>query len=108
MPPLLNDVVILGLAVWRLSSLISRESGPFNMFTLLRFRAGVVYNKMSEEIPSSELSRGILCLWCVSIWISVPLGIVYFFFPIWTVFSCIPFAISALAILIDGHISREV
>ena len=103
-----TDIIILGLAVWRLSSLISRESGPYNIFALLRFRAGVVYNKMSEEIPSSELSKGILCLWCVSVWISIPLGILYFFLPMFTIFACIPFAISALAILVDGHIGREV
>jgi len=103
---MLPDIIALGLAVWRLSSLISRESGPYNIFALLRFRMGVVYNKMSEEIPSSELSRGILCLWCVSIWISIPLGVLYFFFPIWTVLACAPFAISAIAIVVDKHVGE--
>jgi hypothetical protein len=102
------DVIVLGLAIWRLSSLISRESGPYNIFALLRFRTGVVYNKMSEEIPSSELSRGILCLWCVSIWISIPLCALYFFFPVWAIFMCLPFAVSAVAILADGCVDRGV
>jgi len=63
--------VVLALAVWRLSSLIARESGPFDLFTKLRHFLGVRFDEKSEPIATNSISEGVLCMWCNSIWVGL-------------------------------------
>ena len=97
------DIAVISLAVWRISSLLSREDGPFYIFSKIRHLAGVEYDINSKPIPKNELSRGLLCLWCTSIWVSVVFCVIYFLWPSWTVMMLTPFAVSTIAIVIDGH-----
>jgi hypothetical protein len=58
------------LAVWRLSSLIANEDGPFDIFARFRLRAGVYYDVDNNPIGGNVFARGLLCVWCVSIWVA--------------------------------------
>ena len=51
------------LATWRISHLIAREDGPFDVVLRARARAG-----------SSVLGRLMDCPYCVSIWAALPLA----------------------------------
>jgi len=61
-------MLTLILATWRLTSLIHREDGPARMFEKLRHLLGVRYNAYSIQYATNNLSEGILCFWCSSVW----------------------------------------
>jgi hypothetical protein len=97
----LVEIVVLGLATFRLASLLVNEDGPFLMFLRLRLKAGVIYwntetmvvygNKMAIEeaqhgrlydlevatSASNEFAKALNCVWCSSIWVSLFLTIPY-------------------------------
>ncbi|MBZ4188694.1 DUF1360 domain-containing protein [Niabella beijingensis] len=51
------------LAVWRITHLIARENGPFDVVLFLRRKAGRgFWGKLMD------------CFYCLSIWISLPAG----------------------------------
>jgi hypothetical protein len=52
------------LVIWRLTHLLSKEDGPFDVIFLLRKRAG-----------ASFWGSLLDCFYCLSIWISLPFGI---------------------------------
>lgn len=61
----MTTLVLYSLAVWRLSSLISREDGPGRVFAHVRRAAGT-----EREGEISSLADGIQCMWCVSVWVA--------------------------------------
>lgn len=90
----LVELLIYTLATWRISSLISTEEGPFNIF-----------GKFREVLPSdSFLENLISCIWCLSVWIA--LGWVGFIalFPSIAIWVALPFALSAGAIIVDSMV----
>jgi hypothetical protein len=48
------DLLVLCLATWRLAYMVTRESGPFDVFTTLR-----------ERLPLGGLTS---CIYCASVW----------------------------------------
>ena|ERR1700736_2164289 len=58
--------LIVSLAVWRITHLLSKEDGPFDLIFCLRKGAG-------EGVWGELLD----CFYCLSIWISLP-------FALWT------------------------
>lgn len=61
-------LITLGLAVWRLASMVSEE----RIFQWFRTLLGVVHNDDGEVVGYTRgfLSEGVTCLWCTSIWIT--------------------------------------
>lgn len=57
-------ILLLGLATWRLTSLVLFEPGPFRVFAKLRHLVGV--NKPGEITGLRELFT---CPWCMSVWL---------------------------------------
>jgi hypothetical protein len=51
------------LAVWRITHLLSRENGPWNMFLRMRARP-----------PDSMPKRLLSCFYCLSVWVALPFG----------------------------------
>lgn len=52
------------LAVWRITHLLGKEDGPFNIIYLLRKKAGAgFWGKLMD------------CFYCLSIWTALPFGI---------------------------------
>jgi Protein of unknown function (DUF1360) len=52
------------LAVWRLTHLLSKEDGPFNLIFKLR-----------KQIGQGFFGALLDCFYCLSIWIAIPFGI---------------------------------
>lgn len=107
-PPTGVELAVMGLAAWRLSSLLGNvdEHGPYDALTQLRAAAGVVFGE--DNIPTydplaprwkQELTKGILCHWCNSVWIGGAIGVAYAILPTVTVTLCLPFALSTLVII---------
>jgi len=98
------DYLILALATWRIANLLTYEDGPFAAFERLRYRLGVRHDDYGRH-AKNELARGLLCLWCNSVWVGVALTVAYWLTPA-SRWLALPLALSAAAILIDGAIGK--
>ena len=57
--------LVLGiLAVWRVTSLVGSEDGPWGVFAKLRSSAG-----------DGVVGKGLACFYCLSLWIALPFGL---------------------------------
>lgn len=59
------------LAVFRLTRMIQRDDLPFELMAKLRDHAGVEYNPYGVPHGTTELSKAISCVWCLSIWVAL-------------------------------------
>lgn len=66
---------ILIAANWRLTSLFVKEDGPFDIFAHIRKLVGVYYDLESVAHGKNVVSKAMLCLWCFSIWVAIPLAL---------------------------------
>ena len=64
-------LLIAALATYRITLLINKESGPFDLFGRFRTWAGVTYDQYSNPVSSGQLSEAILCPFCLSVWIGI-------------------------------------
>jgi hypothetical protein len=96
------NLLLLGLATWRLSSLLVNESGPWDMFASLRHMAGVRFDDLSQPYAESMLGNMLMCVWCSSLWVGLGFGLAYLFLPIlvWAI-PAWALALSTLAIAIQ-------
>lgn len=100
------DLLLLTLATWRLSSLLVSEDGPFDIFQRLRDALKVYPVKVNDEITckAERPAFGMFCcVWCMSVWCSAILLVLYQFAPvvIWWL------AISALVIVLQERIFKH-
>lgn len=94
-------LIILGLATWNISSLLVREDGPWHILSRLRHLAGVRYTPEQEVYGETHFAELFTCVWCMSRWVALALGILFFFFPVPTAYICIILSLSTIAILVD-------
>jgi hypothetical protein len=99
-----TNLLILILAVWRISSLLVNEDGPFNVLGRLRHRLGVRFDEYSQPYGENELAKALTCTWCTSIWVGVAFAVLYALAPTAVLICSLPFALSAGAIVVDGVI----
>ena len=110
------DFLILGLAAWRLASLLVAEQGPGGLFARLRYAAGLrqtVVSAPGQEpqiatVAGNWLAEGLTCVWCVSVW-TAALFVVGGLVPYLSVllyWLARLLAVSALAIVVHEVISR--
>ena len=71
---LLVEVIILGLAGWRLAALLSYERGPWDVFLRMRKALDFEHNEHGEPVawPNTFLGNLFNCVWCLSLY-TVPL-----------------------------------
>lgn len=100
----ITEFAILALATWRITSLIHSEDGPNNVFDWARHKLGVRFNELNQIYASNEVAKAVLCPWCLSIWIGVALALLWSVFPGLAIGFSLPFACSAVAILIHERI----
>lgn len=74
----LLTLLILILATWRISSLLTNEDGPYKILVRLR-----------------KLTKAFDCLWCMSIWVGLLITGLYWYKPGLVTLLCLPFALSA-------------
>lgn len=63
------ELVVFSLLTWRLSSLLAKEDGPFELFARLRDRVGVRFDDYSHCIGKNVVAQGLCCVWCSSVWV---------------------------------------
>lgn len=96
-----TPLLLYGLATWRMSSLLVRERGPWDLFVRVRALAGISHTEEGKpfEIPDNVLAGILSCTWCCSVWVAIPWAIAY---PgTWIEKIAAVFAISAVAIIVD-------
>ena len=98
-------IIVLGLATWRISALLTREAGPFHMFEKLRELAGIEHDQEGnvQMIPHKFFAELLSCVWCNSIWAGTFWTIMLISLPKVAPWIALPFALSTLAILLDRH-----
>jgi hypothetical protein len=99
----LVDLVILGLAVGRLSRMLAYvdEGGPWNILHKLRHLIGVRYDEQSNPYGTNTFANGALCVVCNSVWFGVFVAVTYAIIPELAVLIFLPLALSDIAILLE-------
>ena len=59
---MIGEFIVGTLATWRLASLLTREEGPYSLFSRLR---GAPVER--------GLRRALHCFYCASVWVAVPI-----------------------------------
>jgi len=94
----LIPMLIMAIAVWRITRIFCFENGPFELF--LKLRVMLYKNEMGSLIS---------CFHCLSVWVSILL--VLSFFPV-TLFSipqtfCVAGIASIIQLLINNNNEKE-
>jgi len=86
------------LATYRLTSLLHRELGPFNMMVWIRKRFGIVHDSegFPHGYPNTLFGKLFECFMCLSVWVGTMAAIVMLVGGWWLL---LPFALSGGAIL---------
>jgi len=95
--------LVLALATWRISSLVSEEDGPWAVLAKLRHVLGVRYDEHNWPYGENEIAETLICMWCVTPWIGLIWALFYLLVPDVAFYVAMPFALSAAAILINAR-----
>ena len=98
------ELIILSLATWRVSYMLVEEQGPAEIFDKLRYKIGVQHTDEGVPFAWNWFAELFTCVWCMSVWV----GTIFFVVDALTGWAWvgIPFALSALSILIHEVIDR--
>lgn len=104
----LVDFLILGLATWRMASLLAREAGPFDVFLRIRKLSGITHDdeKNVVMVPERFFAQMISCVWCNGLYIATFWTLCRLLTP-FAIWFASPFALGALAIWVDSRASRD-
>lgn len=103
----LVSIIALPFAVWRLSSILVSESGPFDMMDKLRYRVGIRYNEYNQVYGTNTFADLFTCIWCMSVWVSAILVIITMANDFIGAMINVALAGSCIAILIDTILEKE-
>lgn len=98
------EFLILSLATWRLSSLLvePEDDGPWELFGKFRQLMGVKHDENTGLFYGKNfIAQALLCVWCISIWVGLGLGITYLMWGDPAVYFAFPFALSGAAIIVE-------
>jgi len=98
------DILLFGLATWRISSLLAAEAGPFDIFDKLRRLVGVTYDEAGVLCCKNVLATGVTCLWCNSVWVGAGLALLAWLWPE-AYWLALPLALSAITILVQEAVT---
>lgn len=103
------EILIIGMATWRLSSILVNEDGPKYWMKDFRQWAGISYDSFGRmEAVKETLLAGILsCLWCCSVWVGGGFAIAYYFSPLITLKIATALSFSTVAIVIESMLVRR-
>ncbi len=99
------NFLIAALAVWRLTSLLVNEDGPFGVLEKLRHFIGVRWDERSELYGANIVARAFICPWCLSIWTGALGAIIIAPSLVW--YPIYVLALSAVAIIIEETVNGE-
>lgn len=98
----LEHFIIAALATYRLTRLIHKEDGPFDIAARFRTWAGIKFDEYSNPYSTGQLSAAINCPYCLSVWIGIGVTILLGIAALLNVetialYLLLPFALSGLA-----------
>lgn len=98
-----HNLLILALAVWRLSALLVYERGPFDVFVAIRKKAGIGHDNSGrpDMWPDRYFAKLLSCVWCLSVQIAIVVTILFAILGNLVIIVLMPFALSALAIALE-------
>lgn len=99
------EFVILSLAVWRISALLTYEFGPANVFG--RLRGWVEFVDGKQPTTPGSLTQLANCPLCMSLWVSLFAFAVFAWQPVLTLAVSIPLALSGLSSIIERHLGQS-
>ena len=102
----MSELLILGLATWRITSLLVTEDGPYDIFGRLRAFLGVRYDEYNSPYGTNVIAQGLLCMWCASVWVGLGFTFIYLANCKVALGLAFPFALSAAAVLVDMLVSK--
>jgi hypothetical protein len=82
------------LAVWRITHLLSKEDGPFDIIYIIRKKAGTGFFGSLLD-----------CFYCISIWVSLPFAILIA--PLWPEKILLWLALSGAACLLEQATAKS-
>lgn len=99
----ISQLLIYGLAVWRVSSLLVSEDGPFKAFRRLRELFGIQHDAEGHVylIPDTSIAKLFSCLWCASVWVSAAWLLLLTILPVYCMWLSVWLALSAVAIVVE-------
>ena len=97
----MTDLLILSLAVWRITSLLTNEYGPWHVLESMRRWVGVSYDENLQRTGSNVVAEALTCMWCTSVWIGLIVGILYGLWPVVTIMVAVPFAVMGGALVVN-------
>lgn len=100
-------IIALPFAVWRLSSLLVSESGPFDIMDKIRHRVGIRYNEYNQVYGTNTFADLFTCIWCMSVWVSALLVIIMMIDSFAGAIVNLILAGSCSAIIIDTILEKE-
>lgn len=84
---MLIQVILIGLAGWRLANMAVDEAGPFDLFERIRILIGLKPGEISGFLPNL-----FSCLFCMSVWTTV------ISYGLWQIEPIIVMVIAAMSI----------
>lgn len=95
------DVIIIGLASWRVASLLVNEEGPGLIFMRLRSAVGVTEGP--GEQSSGFFPLLFTCVWCMSVWTTLLMAGIWYLEPV-AVMICAAMAIAIIPEALHGKV----
>jgi hypothetical protein len=108
---MIAEILMLSVAVWRISHLVTSEVGPARILERFRTWAGVVVEVLDDGHEEVIVSPGTLaelvtCQWCASVWVGMAAAMVYAISPRSAVLLAMPFFLSGLSLLYGGLVEK--
>jgi hypothetical protein len=97
------DIIILALAVFRLSNLIANEDGPLKMFDNLQEKLS--YRAQTDGGVWVQAHELVSCPYCLSVWLGVAWAILFYTAPNASTWLALPFALSAITLILDRWVN---
>lgn len=99
----LTYFILIGLASWRLCSLLMREQGPLDLFVRIRELIGIKHYDDGSVLSykNNFLCKLFECCWCLSVWVGIGFTLLYIFLPDVAIFFALPLALSTITILVE-------
>ena len=96
------EFLVVTLAVWRISALLTAERGPYDVLGRLRDTIGVYFDEMSQCQGMNEVAKALCCIRCTSVWIGILAGVILFR-EAWLLYGL---ALSAGAIVVERVVNN--
>lgn len=91
------EFIIFSLGTWRISTILVREDGPFDVFFKLR----AMFDDKQIELFDLLFS----CVWCMSVWVATFIILSAIMNKTLTLYLILPFALSAIAVILEEKIN---